>query len=49
MSVDAMREVKAVCIGSQTADEALKHGFINVVIAEQATLEAIIQAVLYCS
>ncbi len=48
-SVSAMRGVKAVCIGSQTADEALRHGFSDVVIAEQADMDSMVRAVLYCS
>lgn len=39
-----MREVRAVCIGAQTADEAVRQGFTDVVIAEQATVEAIVCA-----
>lgn len=42
--VKHMREVKAVCIGSQTAEEAVRQGFNEVVIAEQATVEAIVRA-----
>ena len=49
LSVSTMREVKAVCIGRQTADEALRQGFSDVVIAEQATVDAIVRAVAACS
>ena len=48
-SVDALRESKAVCIGTQTAREAVRQGFSDVVIAEQATESAIVEAVLSCS
>ena len=46
--VDSMREVKVVCIGKQTADEARRLGFVNIVVAERATVEAIFEAVLSC-
>ena len=46
--VDDMREVKAVCIGKQTADEAKRLGFVDIVVAERATVEAIFEAVLSC-
>ena len=49
LSVKTMREVKAVCIGSQTADEAVRQGFIDVVIAEQADIDSLVKAVLSCS
>ena len=48
-SVSTMREVKAVCIGSQTADEAVRQGFSDVVIAEQADIDSLVKAVLSCS
>ena len=48
-SVSAMREVKAVCIGRQTADEAVRQGFTDVVIAEQADIDSLVKAVLSCS
>ena len=48
-SVRTMREVKAVCIGSQTADEAMRQGFTDVVIAEQADIDSLVKAVLSCS
>ena len=44
-----MRNVKAVCIGRQTADEALRLGFTGVVIAEQADIDSLVKAVLSCS
>ena len=43
-SASGMRNVKAVCIGRQTAEEAVGHGFTDVVIAEQATLDAVVRA-----
>ena len=48
-SVSTLRESKAVCIGTQTAREAVRQGFSDVVIAEQATEPAVIEAVLSCS
>ena len=48
-SVSTLRESKAVCIGTQTAREAVRQGFSDVVIAEQATESAIVEAVLSCS
>ena len=48
-TVDNMREVKAVCIGRQTADEAVRQGFSDVVIAEQADMDSLVKAVLSCS
>ena len=48
-TVDNMREVKAVCIGRQTADEAVRQGFSDVVIAEQADIDSLVKAVLSCS
>lgn len=38
------RGALAVCIGKQTADEAVRAGFSRVRIAEQATIEAIVRA-----
>ena len=43
-SVSGMREVRAVCIGRQTAEEAGRVGFVDVVVAERATVEAIFKA-----
>ncbi|MBQ7219645.1 MAG: uroporphyrinogen-III C-methyltransferase [Synergistaceae bacterium] len=48
-SVNTMRDVKAVCIGSQTAREAVRQGFSDVVIAEQADIDSLVKAVLSCS
>ncbi len=48
-SVSTMREAKAVCIGIQTADEAVRQGFSDVVIAEQADMDSLVKAVLCCS
>ncbi|MBQ7733572.1 MAG: uroporphyrinogen-III C-methyltransferase [Synergistaceae bacterium] len=46
VSVRDMRGVNAVCIGSQTADEAVRLGFVNVTVAERATPDAIFEAVM---
>ena len=43
-SVTDMRGALAVCIGRQTADEAMREGFTRIRIAEQATVEAIVKA-----
>ncbi|MBQ7169649.1 MAG: uroporphyrinogen-III C-methyltransferase [Synergistaceae bacterium] len=40
----SLRDAEAVCIGRQTADEALRAGFHRVRIAEQAAVEAIVKA-----
>ena len=48
-SVSTLREVHAVCIGSQTADEALKSGFVNITVAESATQDAIFDSVMSLS
>ena len=48
-SVKDMRSVKTVCIGRQTADEAVRQGFSDVVIAEQADIDSLVKAVLSCS
>ena len=47
-SMKDMREVKAVCIGRQTANEAVRQGFTDVVIAEQADIDSLVKAVLSC-
>ena len=49
LSTKTLREVKAVCIGRQTANEALRYGFSDVVIAEQADIDSLVKAVLSCS
>ena len=46
-SVDNMREVRVVCIGRQTAEEAKKQRFINIEIAKQATMEEIFNSVIH--
>ena len=48
-SVSDFREVSAVCIGTQTADEAVRLGFVNVTIAERATPDAIFEAIMSLS
>lgn len=40
-NVKNFREVKAVCIGRQTAEEAEKNGFINIKISKRAAVEEI--------
>ena len=45
-NINNMREVKAVCIGIQTAKEAELLGFVDIVIAKQATEQAIFDAVM---
>ncbi len=40
----ALRESLAVCIGRQTADEALREGFTRIKIAERADVESIVEA-----
>ena len=49
VNVSDFRDVHAVCIGKQTADEALSSGFVNVTIAERATPDAIFEAVMSLS
>ena len=43
-SVKNFREVKAVCIGRQSAEEAEENGFINIKIAKRAAIEDIFNA-----
>ena len=45
-SVKNIREVRAVCIGRQTAEEAERQGFINIEVAEQATMEGIFNLIM---
>jgi len=45
-SVKNLREVQAVCIGRQTAEEAKRNGFINIKISKQATIEEIVNSVM---
>lgn len=49
VNISDFRDVHAVCIGKQTADEALNSGFVNVTIAECATPDAIFEAVMSLS
>ena len=49
LSVDTLRGAKAVCIGRQTAEEAKRLGFADIVIAEQADVDSLVKAVLSCS
>ncbi len=43
-NTDTLRGSLAVCIGKQTADEALRAGFKNIRIAERAEAESIVKA-----
>lgn len=43
-NTSALRESTAVCIGKQTADEALRAGFTRIRIAERADVESIVRA-----
>ena len=43
-NTDTLRGSLAVCIGKQTADEALRAGFKNIRIAERAEIESIVKA-----
>ena len=45
-SVKDMREIKAVCIGKQTADEAKRQGFINIKVAKQAAMQEIFNSIM---
>ena len=44
MSVSGLRDSLAVCIGSQTAEEAVNVGFSRVRIAERADIESLVKA-----
>lgn len=43
-NTSSLREALAVCIGKQTADEAVKAGFTRIKIAERADVESIVRA-----
>ena len=43
-NTDTLRGALAVCIGRQTADEALKAGFSRIRIAEQADIDSLVKA-----
>ena len=43
-NVKDMREVKIVCIGIQTAEEAKRAGFVDIIIADHATEDSIFDA-----
>ena len=45
-NTDRLRESSAVCIGIQTADEAMKAGFSRVRIAERADIDSLVEACL---
>ena len=48
MNTNNLREVIAICIGEQTAKEAINAGFMNVRISKQATVKSIYDAVMSC-
>lgn len=48
MNTNKFREVKAICIGSQTADEALKAGFNNIAVSKQAEIKSIYDCIMAC-
>lgn len=43
-STGSLREALAVCIGHQTADEALKAGFSRIRVAERADIDSLVEA-----
>ena len=43
-STGTLREAEAVCIGRQTADEAVRAGFTRIKIAEQADITSLVKA-----
>lgn len=48
-NIKTMRSSKAVCIGRQTAREAKKAGFENIIISEQASIEKLFESVISCA
>ena len=48
-NIDGMRDVLAVCIGIQTAEEAKRKGFTRIKIAERAAVMSLFEAVMSCS
>ena len=48
MNTNNLREVKAICIGNQTANEALKAGFMNIEISKQAAIKSIYDCIMSC-
>ena len=45
-NINTMRDVIAVCIGTQTAEEAKREGFTRIKIAEEATVRKLFEAVM---
>ena len=45
-NISTMRDVIAVCIGSQTAEEAKREGFTRIRIAEEASVRKLFEAVM---
>lgn len=43
-NTEALREATALCIGKQTAEEAMKSGFTRIKVAEQAITKALLEA-----
>ena len=43
-NTEALREATALCIGKQTAEEAMKSGFTRIKVAEQAVTKALLEA-----
>ncbi|MBQ6001667.1 MAG: uroporphyrinogen-III C-methyltransferase [Synergistaceae bacterium] len=43
-NTEALREAIALCIGKQTAEEAMKSGFTRIKVAEQAVMKALFEA-----
>ena len=43
-NTEALREATALCIGKQTAEEAMKSGFTRIKVAEQAVTKSLLEA-----
>ena len=48
-NTDKLRDSLAVCIGNQTAEEAMKSGFKKIKIAEQASIDSILDEIISCT
>ena len=48
-NISGMRDVIAVCIGTQTAEEARREGFTRIKIAERASVKSLFEAVMSCT
>ena len=46
MQNQSFTHLRAYCIGSQTADEARKFGFVNCIIAKEATIDSLVQTIV---